>query len=117
MADREKVIKDIEQLEIYAIENDLLGVLITAKSANALLKEQEQAMKEKDGTISNLIAQIKEISQCYERVVRCKDCINCIKEPNGELYCDILAVGYEPLGSKKVTEDWFCADGERKEGR
>lgn len=36
-----------------------------------------------------------------EAVVRCKDCINCIKEPNGELYCDVLAIGYEPLGSKK----------------
>jgi len=47
-------------------------------------------------------------------IVRCKECINCVKEPNGELYCDILAVGYEPLGSKKVNADWFCADGERK---
>ena len=47
-------------------------------------------------------------------VVRCKDCINCVKEPNGELYCDILAIGYEPLGSKKVADDWFCADGERR---
>lgn len=46
-------------------------------------------------------------------IVRCKDCINCIKESNGELYCDILAVGYEPLGSKKVNGDWFCADGKR----
>ena len=47
-------------------------------------------------------------------VVRCKDCKYCVKEPNGELFCDILAVGYEPLGSKKVNEDWFCADGERR---
>ena len=47
-------------------------------------------------------------------VVRCKDCLYCVKEPNGELYCDILAVGYEPLGSKKVSADWFCADGERR---
>ena len=46
--------------------------------------------------------------------VRCKDCKYCVKEPNGELYCDILAIGYEPLGSKKVTADWFCADGERR---
>ena len=48
-------------------------------------------------------------------VVRCKDCKYCVKEPNGELYCDILAVGYEPLGSKKVNEDWFCADGKRRD--
>jgi len=53
--------------------------------------------------------------QKEQELVRCKDCINCVKEPNGELYCDILAVGYEPLGSKKVTDDWFCADGERND--
>lgn len=52
-----------------------------------------------------------------QELVRCKDCKYCVKEPNGELYCDILAVGYEPLGSKKVNGDWFCADGERQEGR
>lgn len=63
----------------------------------------------------SMIEIIKEAG--YVMVVRCKDCINCVEEPNGELYCDILAVGYEPLGSKKVTEDWYCADGERKEGQ
>ncbi len=52
------------------------------------------------------------------KIVRCKNCKYCVKEPNGELYCDILAEGgYEPLGSKKVNEEWFCADGECKEGR
>jgi len=54
------------------------------------------------------------INELPTEPVRCKDCRYCIKEPNGELYCDILAVGYEPLGSKKVTEDWFCADGDRR---
>lgn len=47
-------------------------------------------------------------------IVQCRDCVKCIKEPNGDLYCDVLAVGYEPLGSKKVTEDWFCADATRR---
>ena len=51
----------------------------------------------------------------HGELVRCKDCKYCVKEPSGELYCDILAVGYEPLGSKKVNGDWFCADGERSE--
>ena len=51
----------------------------------------------------------------YPELIRCCDCINCVKEPNGELYCDILAVGYEPLGSKKVNADWFCGDGERED--
>lgn len=60
----------------------------------------------------SMIEIIKEAG--YVIVVRCKDCKYCVKEQNGELYCDILAVGYEPLGSKKVNADWFCADGERK---
>jgi len=47
-------------------------------------------------------------------IIRCKDCKHCVKELNGELYCDILAIGYEPFGSKKVTAYWFCADGERR---
>lgn len=51
-----------------------------------------------------------------QELVRCKDCVYCVKEPNGGLYCDILAIGYEPLGSKNVTDDWFCADGIRKDG-
>lgn len=51
----------------------------------------------------------------HGELIRCKDCKYCVKEPDGELYCDILAIGYEPLGSKKVTADWFCADGERRQ--
>ena len=50
-----------------------------------------------------------------QELIRCKNCKYCVKEPNGELYCDILAVEYEPFGSKKVTADWFCADGKRRE--
>lgn len=50
-----------------------------------------------------------------EELVRCKNCINCVKEPNGELYCDILAVEYEPFGSKKVNSNWYCADGKRRD--
>ena len=43
-------------------------------------------------------------------LVRCKDCIHRIKVLNGDMYCDVIAIGYE----KKVTDDWFCADGERE---
>lgn len=66
----------------------------------------------KHETLSRML---DELLKEQEAVIRCKDCINCVKEPNGELYCDILAVGYEPLGSKKVRKDWFCADGKYKE--
>lgn len=60
--------------------------------------------------VDDILVLLKE----HPEIIKCKDCKYCIKEPNGELYCDILAVGYEPLGSKKVNADWFCADGERK---
>lgn len=89
--------------------DDLIALLVLPEEENLLadvLKGQEtqKFFVDESGNITPLPA-----------VVRCKDCINCVKEPNGELYCDILAVGYEPLGSKKVTDDWFCADGERAE--
>ena len=114
--DREKVIKELELLKDFLCDglpgkrvvfNSYIGI---ANDAIAMLKEQEQAMKEKDGTISNLIAQIKEISQCYERVVRCKDCDN--RECDGRagtIVCGITGESHSRL--------WFCADGERKEGR
>ena len=69
----------------------------------ALVKEQEQAMKEKDGTISNLIAQIKEISQCYERVVRCKNC----KYFDGEECNNVSSI----CKGIDTYADWFCHEG------
>ena len=116
--DSEKVIKDLDEClrsscrgfrpRLSCPYNDDEWDIM--RDAFAMLKEQEQAMKEKDGTISNLIAQIKEISQCYERVVRCKDCDN--RECDGRagtIVCGITGESHDRL--------WFCADGERKEGR
>lgn len=87
------------------------------KAVDALEKERQYLLnREQYGAENvlvkhaiNVIHKLPVIRQ--PEVVHCKDCINCVKEPNGELYCDILAVGYEPFGSKKVTRDWFCADG------
>ena len=119
MADREKVIKGLESCNRmdctecqYGKEGHGHSDCIERLCADtlALVKELEQAMKEKDGIISNLIAQIKEISQCYERVVRCKDCDN--RECDGRagtIVCGITGESHDRL--------WFCADGERKEGR
>ena len=122
MPDREKVIKGLS-----CIKGDLVFCVDCAYSdgngdctfsckaccaddAIALLKEQEARIEQLNRFVNGF-------SREAVPVVRCKDCINCVKEPNGELYCDILAVGYEPLGSKKVNGDWFCADGKRKKDR
>ncbi len=120
--DREKVIKALENCVLsddcraceYWMRFDDTGCQIM-KDALALLKLQQLDIEALKNTIQGMVE-----GQCIiagdkrVEVVRCGDCVNCVKEPNGELYCDILAVGYEPLGSKKVHEDWFCADGKRK---
>ena len=41
-------------------------------------------------------------------LTRCKDCKYKEAEENGMVYCSIPTGGW-------VDEDWFCADGERKE--
>ena len=88
-----------------------------AKETLALLKEQEQAMKEKDGTISNLIAQIKEISQCYERVVRCKDCKNWIPGyiTDKDDFIPPKCGKYQQMVGH--SNDDFCSLAEKQEGR
>lgn len=89
--------------ELQLFRDDYKGIIKYIDEGLALLKEQ--------GGCENCAISIED----RQPVVRCRYCINCVKEPNGELYCDILSVGYEPLGSKKVNGDWFCADGERKD--
>jgi len=47
-----------------------------------------------------------------ERLVRCKDCKHFRKEEKAMVanqYCSNL--------HRAVTNNWFCADGERQEGR
>ncbi len=102
MPDRERVIK------AWEIFRDSNPYEICSGREFRAIREPEYCMGQ---MIEDTIALLKE----QPEIVRCKDCKYCVKEPNGELYCDILAVGYEPLGSKKVTEDGFCADGERRD--
>ena len=74
-------------------------------------------MKEKDGTISNLIAQIKEISQCYKRVVRCKDCKNWIPGyiTDQDDFIPPKCGKYQQMVGH--SNDDFCSLAEKKEGR
>ena len=92
--------------------------LITRREVELVLLEKGQRSRRYSlGDLWELnFDEIREaLSEYQPKIVRCKDCKYCVKEPNGELYCDILAVGYEPLGSKKVNGECFCADGERKD--
>jgi hypothetical protein len=119
MADMKKVIKGITHHKLgrcdmsgkicpyWGKSADCVGTLLGDNLS--LLKEQEQAMKEKDGTISNLISQMKEISQCYERVVRCKDCNH-----SEEWYGDKRRCFLWHESGIDVFEDGFCNYGKRK---
>ena len=120
MADRKTVISHLQIIHTwasFALERDLQfftpkhleDITQWVNDALELLKEQEQAMKEKDGTISNLIAQIKEISQCYERVVRCKYC-----KHSEEWYGDKRRCFLWHESGIDVFEDGFCNYGKRK---
>ena len=62
--------------------------------------------------IETAIAMLKE----QEAVVRCKDC----KHRGNSGKCVLSAISEEknfPLFMLDNRGDWFCADGERKEGR
>lgn len=63
--------------------------------------------EEHDGvTLQSIINKMPTVDA--EPVVRCKDCSFCVyDETIDEMWCN----------GKKVSKDWFCADGKRKEDR
>ena len=128
MINREKVIKELESLrDICNAKSNMAigkgkvawaGYANTADDAIALLKEQgkKKFFVDSDGKITPL-----------PDVVRCKDCKHRPKEPNFKTYVDGFDIEF-PEGSKcpckcsgdeyyswYPEDDWFCADGERKE--
>ena len=60
--------------------------------------------------VSEVRESIKELpsEQPTVDVVRCKDCKHHDEGKSGAIYCPILVGGF-------VREDFFCADGERRE--
>jgi len=57
----------------------------------------------------SMIEIIKEAG--YVMVVRCKDCKHWAE------YSQLEGTGFCPYHDGNTKYDWFCADGERKEGR
>ena len=88
--DREKVIKGIETIKQFFG----YGLPSTAEVFDSYY-----------GILNDAIAMLKE----QEAVVRCKDC-----KRRGTYDCPVY-VGGDGMCSE--PDDWFCADGERKEGR
>ena len=90
--DREKVIVEIED----ALSGNLAKAGYVYKlSLNGL----------KDKALIDALAMLKE----QEAVIRCKDCKHSEKcvEPYKDYWCNLYE-GYK-------WQDWFCADGERKD--
>ena len=100
MPDREKVIKDLDELYRLIYQSNVDGeILGSLHDAIALLKEQEA--KEQ---ISDAIHETAK--QFRQAIVRCKDCKHGEPGACGDgVDCD--GVWH--------NDDWFCADGEKKD--
>ena len=109
--DREKVIKDLDELYRLIYQSNVDGeILGSLHDAIALLKEQEDLGKELENAIELIHKKnerIEKLLKEQEAVVRCKDCKDF--EPDG-----IYTMCYRHNGLSP-NEDWFCADGEKRE--
>jgi hypothetical protein len=109
--DREKVIKALECCKrkdgneckvcpytesAYCTEDMSTEALVLLKEQKAYIEHLEE-MNEKYG---------------YINIVRCKDCKECYFASNRIQREQTFACGKHGID---VTQDWFCADGERRE--
>jgi hypothetical protein len=113
-----------ERLERLAMVLDEImpNCALLVRDALELLKEQKETIDNLNETVRNLLQHIEDIGQYMTpiglvedvkafvesrpQIVRCKDCKHW-EQSNG--HC--------PFNSIFTNDDWFCADGERKEGR
>ena len=81
------------------------------KDTIALLKEQESVIEALKSDLDETLAVLGE----QPEIVRCKDC----KHRGNSEKCVLSAISEEkdfPLFMLDNRGEWFCADGERKEG-
>lgn len=84
--------------------------------ANALLKyidENESELRDDpfDGAFDGLKEVIRQFPTIDAvQVVRCGECEHKREQKNGQKYCGLHGSHY----AMTLTDDWFCADGERK---
>ena len=103
--DREKVIRDFETIINICREDGCDFVDLSFECAEyilALLKEQEQMYY----TLEHDWRMCRKLLKEQEAIVRCKDC----KKRNSWECWQYF------FGRIKIPDDWFCADGEEKEG-
>ena len=127
--DREKVIKGLDSCEkigrlgmtceevdcpYYEDNSRLMCWIDVLHDAIELLKEQETVEHAKEVLCKNGWEKMRYPAGTIGKwddpeIVRCKDCKHCDTDTLEHCWCMILARSREP--------DWFCADGERQEGR
>ena len=112
MHDREKVIRDLEYLISFGGASQQSMVMQIAINALALLKEQETSNLYKCPNCGTWVS--------AENVVRCKDCKHggCrTQNMDGSIFRVVCKKYSTKRNERWMDADWFCADGERKEGR
>lgn len=113
MADREKVIKGLDEhtnlhkdCEDCPYNGQLFCQSVLIEDALKLLKEQQETISSFQGTIRKLNAALEEQAE----IVRCKDCIyhHYTNDSAHIPYCELIDYGY---GWK---DDEFCSRGKRR---
>ena len=110
------------ELHVVRKKHGLYVMIVTMKGCEFGMAINEWIQK---GSVSDEIAKKRGLVE----LVRCKDCKHRPKEPNLETYesgfdlefpegskCPCLCCGDEWY-SWYPEDDWFCANGERQEGR
>lgn len=108
--DREKIIESIEDYEPYA--RDLPCVTIKSGlilDVIALLKDQQNVISGLKVINDGLCEAVTEQKQ----IVRCKDCKHGVKTATFRYYQNLT---WCIQHSKAHNDDWFCADGQKKDG-
>ena len=113
MIDREEVIKDHERLEVYGVEHDMPGIMLLAKDAAALLKEQEPVdmVPEGGGPSWWLVC-----TECHGAVDSsdkfCRHCGRPFKQQK-KSKCDgcVYKGGEDCPQSLEIRGDVFCPNG------
>ena len=125
MIDREKVIERLE----YCAETRDVYVRNCINDTLELLKEQEEEISNYKEAVENLLQQLQDINKYMTPIGMVSDVrayiegreqpeiMRCYACKHGEKANDVYLCG-KPRGFGLAHEpNWFCADGERKEGR
>ena len=100
MLDREKVVRALDCLSRNAQDGACNGCAYFRPFTD----DPDTGWCDRTAAMADALAMLRE-----HDVIRCKDCLH--RSENHRCYAD------NPMRGQYVGNDWFCADGKRKEGR